>query len=502
MTLTTRSEAGVPTAGASVEDLRNLRPVGGATQLHPFETVSPSTFRTTFVARKTGPAGIALSFMGLTLYATTTAVSAADEFDAFKTTITCCLQDHSVDMPLDVIITARDRWGAPFPCRSESMWSLAAPTSSVEIMSLTKTSCSTLRARLRPLRSGPLTVELMHCSNPVGNLSLNVQPRQTWDPQNTRMTLKKDTGDDVPVSFLLSTDDALNSVGHLDTVLLVISTHAPSGMLAIGPAPDALSVVSLDSTPVVQVSEGVYVTQIYGFEPGLQNVEVDIDGTRVTMAVTVRQCARVADPRYTQAECRPTAAVVGDTVSALISFYDSDRSPAEAPDPSHLLLEPIGNISKLTRVAPQGTRASSCAGSSLHCRGGRACRCGCAPRQQLSLVHNNCVFAGVPDIGDVPHRCNRRGADTTARPPRTPGAVPHHATRLPLRPTARHPRRLTARRPAATRQHFEGVVEGAPCPRHLWHVGHFIYSWHAPRPHRCRGRGERPPHRSHDSCGG
>ena len=50
--LTTRSAAGVPTAGASVDDLRDLRPVGGASQLQPFQSLTPSTFKTTFIAKQ------------------------------------------------------------------------------------------------------------------------------------------------------------------------------------------------------------------------------------------------------------------------------------------------------------------------------------------------------------------------------------------------------------------------------------------------------------------
>ena len=357
--LTTRSGAGIPTAGASVEDLRSLRPVGGAAQLHPFETISPSTFRTTFVARKNGSAGIALSFMGLTLYATTAAVSSSDEFDAFKTTMTCSTSDFSVDMPADIIITARDRWGAPFPCRSESMWSLSAENAAIEIMSLTKASCSTLRARIRPLRSGSIPLELMHCSSCVGKMVLEVCPRRSWDPAHTQMMLKKDVGDDAPVSFLLSEEDALSTVSHLDTVQLVVTTRSADGRLAIGPSPESISVLSVDATPVVQVSEGVYVMQIYNFEPGAQDIQLDVDGTILTVTVRVTTAGRMADPRYTQAECRPSAVFVGDTVSTVISFFDAEQCAAEAPDPSHLLLEPIGSISELTRVAPHGPRGAT-----------------------------------------------------------------------------------------------------------------------------------------------
>ena len=357
--LTTRSGAGVPTAGASVDDLRSLRPVGAAAQLQAFETLSPSSFRTTFVARKAGSAGLAVSFMGLTLYSTTTVAAGADELDAERTTLSCLGTDISADMPVEVLITSRDRWGAPFPCRSESMWSLSAKNSALEIVELRKTGCCTLKGTVRPLRAGPATLELLHCNTVVTRVVLDVKPRQEWDPSRTRLVLKKDTGEDLPVSILTAPDGGLGAISCFDSALLVITTHSAKGRRAIGPTPDTISVLSIDASPITQVSEGVYVCQVYNFRPGVHDVEVDVDGLVVSTAISVARCAPVASPYHTQVECRPSSSLVGDTVSAFISFFDSAMNPANAPDPSELMLEPIGGIAKLTRVAPQVTRGSS-----------------------------------------------------------------------------------------------------------------------------------------------
>ncbi|KAJ9455227.1 hypothetical protein DIPPA_52337 [Diplonema papillatum] len=348
--LTTRSKLGVPTAGASLEDLRDLSPVGSSTQLLPFETLCPSTFKSSFVALEPGAAGIAMSFMGLVLYVTTQVMRGDTHIP--RATISCERRTSTVGIPVELLITSRDHKNTPCPCHSESMWSLCADPEAIAILSMEKISCCTLRAEVVPL--GPVgrhCIELLFCNDVVSRINVGVEKSSRWIPEKTQLLIREHTGQDVTqYSKSVSRAEELLFVSASNRALLVITTFSQHGP-AVGPPADAFVVSGCDATPVIEVSPGVYQSEISGFQPGIAEVRVDVESFSLLRTLRVVEPSREADPTMTTVTCRPNTVLVGDTVSAVISFFDSSGVPAHAPSAAAILLEPVGNISKLTRVA-------------------------------------------------------------------------------------------------------------------------------------------------------
>ena len=301
--------------------------------------------------RQSGAAGVAVSFMGLTLYATTIAVVGPEEMDVSKTGISCNQKDISVDMPVDIIITSRDRWGAPHPCGPESDWSISAEEDSARMLSMENVACCTITAQFLPLKPGRLTIELLYKKSIISKLFINIKPRQIYDPKYTKLVLRNDTGQDITQhTKLMGKAKAIQTVSPLDVTLLVISTYSVNGMAAAGPSSDDIVIRGAVVGEVTEVTTGLYKCLLSDFQYGTTDIEVDIDGITLLCPITVITPGTNADPTRTTVRCNPPAVLRGDTISVIISFYDAAGKPAPAPDTSQLVLEPIGEISSLTRV--------------------------------------------------------------------------------------------------------------------------------------------------------